>query len=373
MKPGWSCGDSFQDNLTQLTRLVYLDITGVGSDSILSVLGNCCPTLQCLKASYSPLITDKGLRALSGMSRASTEEFTTFQQNSPKNKRIMKIEPNPPSETDEVLEFVPKIPLSKKTPEPPEGDVEVHRTRMHGCSHLAMLQIMGCHNITVKSVIDLLLNLPNLSYLGYDKIGEVFKSSSIFEANKIYAVQNFEQTVSHMENLEGNINHVVAHQDFVEKLSDICPRLKTVKLNINKDTDDYVKHLVKIKELEEVIIDYPGSMDLGFHSFLTSSGSRLTQLGLTLRELKVRDIQLISKECDNLRILHLFFANFIQDASPSTDWLELRNLEGLYLGVSRSCNLTLVHHSLTAKLLPSCPALRTLYLSGGKSDQGFSY
>ena len=241
----------------------------------------------------------------------------------------MKIVPNLQNEADEVIEFVPKIPLSNKTPEQLEGDMEVHRNRMHGCNTLALLQIMGCHNITVKAVIDLLLNLTNLSYLGYDKIGEVFKSSSIFEANKIYAVQNFEQTVSHMENLEGNINHVVAHQDFVEKLSNICPRLKTVKLNINKDNDDYVKHLVKIKELEEVIIDYPGSMGLGFHSFLTHSGSGLTQLGLTLRELKVKDIQLISKECENLRILHLFFANFIQDTSPAPDWLGLPNLEGL--------------------------------------------
>ena len=28
IKPGWNCGDSLQNNLTQLTRLVYLDITG---------------------------------------------------------------------------------------------------------------------------------------------------------------------------------------------------------------------------------------------------------------------------------------------------------------------------------------------------------
>ena len=29
IKPGWSCGDSLQDNLTQLTRLAYMDITGM--------------------------------------------------------------------------------------------------------------------------------------------------------------------------------------------------------------------------------------------------------------------------------------------------------------------------------------------------------
>ena len=304
-------------------------IAGVGSDNILNALGQCCSNLQCLKASYSPQMTDLGLRALCGMSKISTEEFTVLQQNSPKNKRMVKTQQNQLETEEEVLEFVPKIPRPKMLSEHTDRDEEAHGSGTQGCNGLTMLQIMGCHNITVKSVIDLLLNLSNLSYLGYDKIGEVFKSSSIFEAKRIYQVQNFEQTVSHMENMEGNINHVVAHQDFVEKLADICPRLKTVKLNINKDTDDYVKHLVKIKELEEVIIDYPGSMGLGFRCFLTSSGSKLTQLGLTLREFKMEDIQLIAKECENLRILHLFFANFLQNVSAMSVDLALHHLEGI--------------------------------------------
>ena len=63
-------------------------IIGVGTDNILSALGQCCPNLQCLKASYSPQITDLGLRALYGMSKVITEEFTSSQQNSPKNKRM---------------------------------------------------------------------------------------------------------------------------------------------------------------------------------------------------------------------------------------------------------------------------------------------
>ena len=37
---------------------------------------------------------------------------------------------------------------------------------------------------------------------------------------------------------------------------------------------------------------------------------------------------------------------------------------GLYLGVTRSCNLDVVHNSLTSSLLSNCGGLRTIYLSG---------
>ena len=42
----------------------------------------------------------------------------------------------------------------------------------------------------------------------------------------------------------------------------------------------------------------------------------------------------------------------------------LLNIEGLYLGVTRSCNLDVVHSSLTSSLLSNCGGLRTIYLSG---------
>ena len=262
------------------------------------------------------------------MARTDSAEFMGSQLNSPKCKRLSKDPDSIVAENDNILQFVPEIPLPSILPEQTKDPTDKLRTTVDGCSSLVMLHIMGCHSVSVKSVVDLLLHLPNLSYLGYEKIGEVFKSSSIFEANRTYRVQNFEQTVSHMENMDGNINHVVAHHDYLQKLSDICPRLKTVKLNINKDTDDYVMNLIKIKELEEVIIDFPGSMGTGFHSFLSSSGSRLTQLGLTLREFRLENIQLIAKECDNLRILHLFFANFTHtELVPSTSF-HLQKLEG---------------------------------------------
>ena len=42
----------------------------------------------------------------------------------------------------------------------------------------------------------------------------------------------------------------------------------------------------------------------------------------------------------------------------------LWNIGGLYLGVTRSCNLDVVHNSLTTSLLSNCGGLRTIYLSG---------
>lgn len=229
-----------------------------------------------------------------------------------------------------------------------------------GCSKLKSLQLTGCPKLSTDALIDVLLNLSNLRYVACDKIGELFKNPRIFQSGKIFQVENFELSVSSNETDAMD----QSDRNYVEKLSSLCPNLRTVKLNINQESDEYVKYLENIAGLQELIIDFPGSLGRGLNSFLSSSGGKLTQLGLSLAEYKSQDMKLIAEECKKLKIFHLFFTNYTNNEEYTQTNYTLPRLEGLYLGVTRSCNLDLVHKSLTSKILSSCPLLRTVYLTG---------
>ena len=134
---------------------------------------------------------------------------------------------------------------------------------------------------------------------------------------------------------------------YVEKLASVCPDLRTVKLNINKEScmkkkklllskckilqesDEFVKYLEMMPRLQELIIDFPGSLGLGFNSFLVGSGTKLSQLGLSLGEYKSQHMKLIAEECKKLKILHLFFTNYTNNQDFTETKYSLPSLEGL--------------------------------------------
>ena len=95
------------------------------------------------------------------------------------------------------------------------------------------LHLTGCTNITVNALSDLLLRLPNLRYVGCDKIEEIFKSSKIFESGKIFQVENFEFIVS--SHGTETSDEKESERNYVEKVSSVCPGLRRVKLNINNE------------------------------------------------------------------------------------------------------------------------------------------
>lgn len=68
-----------------------------------------------------------------------------------------------------------------------------------------------------------------------------------------------------------------------------------------------------MSELHEVIID-SASLGPGFSALLHGSGSRLSQLALSLQVFTSDNMKIISEECRNLKILHLFFTSFIQSS-----------------------------------------------------------
>lgn len=80
--------------------------------------------------------------------------------------------------------------------------------------------------------MDVVLNLSELRYVGCDKIGEIFKNPRLLDADKVFQVENFEFSVSGGETEEEK----EAERNFVEKLSSVCPHLRTVKLNINNES-----------------------------------------------------------------------------------------------------------------------------------------
>ena len=101
-----------------------------------------------------------------------------------------------------------------------------------GCTKLKSLQLTGCPKLSTDALIDVLLNLSNLRYVACDKIGELFKNPRIFQSGKIFQVENFELSVSSNETDAMD----QSDRNYVEKLSSLCPNLRTVKLNINQES-----------------------------------------------------------------------------------------------------------------------------------------
>ena len=90
-----------------------------------------------------------------------------------------------------------------------------------------------------------------------------------------------------------------------------------------------MKYLSMMPDLQELIIDFPGSLGLGFNSFLAASGPKLSQLGLSLGEYKAEHMKLIAEECKKLKILHLFFTNYTNNEEYPQTKYALPSLEGL--------------------------------------------
>ena len=90
-----------------------------------------------------------------------------------------------------------------------------------------------------------------------------------------------------------------------------------------------MKYLEMIPRVQELIIDFPGSLGLGFNSFLVASGTKLSQLGLSLGEYTAQHMKLIAEECKKLKILHLFFTNYTNNEENTLTKYALPSLEGL--------------------------------------------
>ena len=100
------------------------------------------------------------------------------------------------------------------------------------------------------------------------------------------------------------------------------------KCKMLQESDEFVKYLEMLPGIQELIIDFPGSLGLGFNSFLVASGTKLSQLGLSLGEYKSQHMKLIAEECKNLKIFHLFFTHYTNNEDYTQTKYALPSLEG---------------------------------------------
>ena len=122
-----------------------------------------------------------------------------------------------------------------------------------------------------------------------------------------------------------------------------------------------------MSELHEVIVD-SASLGPGFSSLLQGCGPRLGQLALSLQVFTSDNMKIISEECRSLKILHLFFTSFIQSSLDEHLYFSSKlegqtipldfNLklysyfpQGLFLGVTKNCDVDRVHKCLTSNIL----------------------
>ena len=106
-----------------------------------------------------------------------------------------------------------------------------------GCYRLKSIYLMGCANISVEAVTNLVKTLPDITYVGCDKITHLYKqlASSINpdDCSSKYQIENFEHTVSDSD-YDNDDDDIDSDNVFMSKIAAHCPNIKTVKLTINQ-------------------------------------------------------------------------------------------------------------------------------------------
>jgi hypothetical protein len=151
---------------------------------------------------------------------------------------------------------------------PRAQDQETSSRSRRGCPHLTVLQIISCPHISTAAVVELLISLPSLISLAFERLDRVFRSEALFETGQIFKVQNFEHHHSHLALEPGESPPTLAAEEgFFKQLAAAFPHLRTVKLSLTSESDNYMERLTTLTHLQEVIIDFPGHLGSGFHKF----------------------------------------------------------------------------------------------------------
>ena len=94
---------------------------------------------------------------------------------------------------------------------------------------------MGCTNVSVEAVTNLVKTLPGITYVGSDKLSHLYKqlvtSFDHDQQSSLYQIENFEHTVTDSDNDEDDNN---SDDVLMSKIAALCPNIQTVKLNINQ-------------------------------------------------------------------------------------------------------------------------------------------
>ena len=132
---------------------------------------------------------------------------------------------------------------------------------------LSRLETFNCPLITASKLVSLLLILPKIAFIASEKLPSAFESSALFESGQKYQLTNFEHSVSHLERAREKFNHHLNQSDtFLIKVSEIFPRILTVKLTLSYFIDSYIISQMRcFDNLHTLILELPdGRMEENF-------------------------------------------------------------------------------------------------------------
>ncbi len=146
---------------------------------------------------------------------------------------------------------------------------------------------------------------------------QAFESSALFESGLSFGLTNFEHVVTHLERAREKINHHLKSEDqFLLKVSEIFPRISSVRLVLSHLFDDttILRQLSHFDHIHTLVLEQPvGGLDWNLREFLLEKGHRLAKLSLRVHSASLLDLVWIFRSCPRLKIFR-FFAMVLDSA-----------------------------------------------------------
>ncbi|KAG8236541.1 hypothetical protein J437_LFUL011318 [Ladona fulva] len=238
--------------LMHMSYLSELDLLSRCTDEILSTLSRCCPFLKKLNISYSDLVTDAGLRYLCGLSDEQEKE------------------------TDGTC---------------------------CGCKKINSLGLEKLWETTVEGVRAIVEGLPELQFMRYDQIGEIFfrKLNETYPSHSVtkipkkceeYRLAYFDQTY----------NVFTPSDDLIDYITECCPHVCMLKLYA---PDSFLPSFKSWKKVENFALEIDGACGPGLINYFESVGSNLVVINISFDSLESKHLKALGKYCPKVKELTL--------------------------------------------------------------------
>lgn len=205
-----------------------------------------------------------------------------------------------------------------------------------GCFKLVKLYIYDT-SVFEKEVAKLVVQLPNLKFLGYKETGKVIKT-----LNKYPTCVNL--NITHVDNRGSKARRLDysalrCKKNLTNAMVNVCPNVSNLKLRVS---DDDVAGLIRLDQVATVELVYHvgtiQSPGIGTHYFMQVRGTYLTSLALTCQNMSVLTLKAIAEYCVKLQMLWYRSNHFTpnsQDELPEKHNF-LTNLHTLYLRIGNN-------------------------------------
>ncbi|TRY79212.1 hypothetical protein TCAL_10033 [Tigriopus californicus] len=297
-------------------NLERIDLSGFCTDELVTKLSRHCPHLRHLSANHSKALSNSALSALTGAIRDGSE-------------------------------FV------------------------LGCKELRRLEIFNCPLITASKLVSLILILPKISFISSEKMPIAFESSALFESGQRFQLTNFEHTVSHLERSQEKFyQHLTRGETFLHKVSEIFPKILTVKLTLSYYGDSHVVSQIRcFQNIHTLILELPdGRLEESFQELLMERGHQLKKLCLRVQFANLRDLTSVFQFCPSLTVFQFFTITLFDDGFHGTKWERFPSSEFLVelcLGVGKTFSRNIeLFPAIMEELLLKMANMERVALSG---------